>query len=128
MVKTYADWEFYKTEYRAETDPAISVSDFSYYAMLATTKIRFRTNGNIKESEEIPEEVRMCCCEIAERLYELDKAKGENGLILQSYSNDGDSGTFKTDDVTTKAVETAVDKIIRNWLAGTGLLFCGVGR
>lgn len=128
MVKMYADEEFYKTEYKRGKEPVISSSDFSYYGMLATARIRFRTNGNIDESATIPEEVGMCCCEIAEKICQAEKAKGENGLVLQSYSNDGDSGTFKTDEISVNAVDQAVDGIIKRWLSGTGLLFCGVKR
>ena len=128
MLKMYAEEQFYKDGYRMGMDGIIPASAFPYYSMRATGKIRFRTNGNIDESAELSEEVKMCCCEVAEKMYQLDKAKGENGLILQSFSNDGDSGTFKTDDISEKAVETSIDETIRKWLAGTGLLFCGVRK
>ena len=76
--------------------------------------------------EIIPEDVQMCCCEVAEKLYLYDAAKDNNGMILQSYGNDGDTGTYKTDDLTAEAIENAVSEIIERWLIHTGLMYCGV--
>ena len=47
-------------------------------------------------------------------------------MILQSYGNDGDTGTYKTDDYSEEKVKAAVNDIIRRWLMHTGLLYCGV--
>ena len=76
--------------------------------------------------EEIPEAVRMCCCEIAEKLYSVESVKDENGMVLQSYGNDGETGTYKTDDLSESGVQRSIVKIIRKWLVNTDLMYCGV--
>lgn len=127
-MTAYADIGFYINEYRRNRDGGIADSDFSYYALKATNEIRARTFGNIKADGLIPDEVRLCCCEVAEKLHDLDRAKGENGMVLQNYSNDGDSGTFLASEMTTDAIATAIDQIVRSWLLETGLMFCGRRR
>ena len=112
MMRTYADYNFYGKEYLGLSEgeePPVKEADFLSYAMEATKRIRYRTNGNIQEGGKIPEAVSMCCCEMVDRCKAFDQLKDKNGRILQSYSNDG-------------------DRIIREWLTGTGLLFCGVRR
>lgn len=124
----YADISFYANQYRQNSEPRIADSDFLYYAQKATKEIRVRTFGNIDESGPVPYDVQMCCCEVAEKLCDADRAKGENGMVLQSYSNDGDSGTFQAADMTPDGVASAVDLIVRSWLLDTGLMYCGRRR
>lgn len=131
MVRMYADYGFYINNYlnleEGEEAP-VKEGVFSSYAVKATKKIRHRTNGNICETEEIPEEVKMCCCELAERMQGYDAMKDDNGRILQGFSNDGNSGTFCVENLTEKSLEHGIDTIIREWLSNTGLLFCGVKK
>lgn len=125
-MKAYADYEYYSEPYLLGREPKIPEGEFGFFAMQASSRIRTRTFERLDGLEEIPEEARMCCCEAAERLYAAERAKGENGLILQSYSNDGDSGTYRADEATAAVTETGIDEIIRRWLGHTGLLYCGV--
>ena len=92
-MKSYANNEFYKESYLLGRDSKIPDAEFLHWAMLASGEIRQRTFDRIDALEEIPEEVRMCCCELAEKLYSLESARDENGMFLQSFSNDGESGT-----------------------------------
>lgn len=127
MVITYADEKFYATVFRGGMVPPVSGPEFDFYARLATKEIRARTFGNIRE-EEIPYEVQMCCCELAEYMAENAQKKDDNGRILQSYSNDGDSGTYQAEDLSSGAQEKEIKKIVRSWLLDTGLMYCGVKR
>lgn len=127
-MKAYADIAFYANEYLCNAGTRIPEDKFPYYAMRATKEISARTFGNTDRCAQVPEEARMCCCEVAEKLYDLDCAKSGNGMVLQSYSNDGDSGTFQAADMTASGMEAAVTKIVRGWLLGTGLMFCGRGK
>ena len=127
MVITYANEKFYATVFRGGMVPPVSGPEFDFYARLATKEIRARTFGNIRE-EEIPYEVQMCCCELAEYMAENARKKDENGRILQSYSNDGDSGTFQAEDLSVERIKRKVDEIVRSWLLDTGLMYCGVRR
>lgn len=124
-MKAYADLEFYHSGYLLGREPGIPDSSFPYWAMMATGEIRQRTFGRVDDMEELPEDARMCCCEIAEKLYSVDSVKDENGLIMQSYGNDGETGTYKTEDLSEKQVKKSIGQIARKWLANTGLMYCG---
>lgn len=125
-MRVYADLEFYY-----ETYGGVKLSneaELKRWIMRATSEIRHYTFGRIDQMENIPEEAQMCCCEVAERLYVADKAKSENGAILQSYSNDGESATYAVADISEDAVKKEVYDIIHRWLSLTGLMYCGVGN
>lgn len=125
-MKSYADKEFYKNNYLMGRSEVIPDSELTYWFMQATSEIRSCTFEQIDTLATIPENVQMCCCEVAEKLYFYDNAKSENGMVLQSYGNDGETATFKTDDFTTEAVKRTVSEIIEKWLLDTGLMYCGV--
>lgn len=123
-MKVYADYEYYyETYYGSKLKDDDS---FNYWMIQATSIIRNLTFGRIDQMEIIPEEVQMCCCEVAEKLYTQEAAKEENGMILQSYGNDGETGTFKVDELSEEAVQKSILQIVRKWLARTGLMYCGV--
>lgn len=127
-MNVYADLTFYANGYRCGAETRIPDGMFRHYAVRATKEIRARTFGNIEGCAQVPEEAQMCCCEVAEKLYDLDCAKGDNGMVLQSYSNDGDSGTFQASEMTSVGMEEAITKIVRGWLLDTGMMFCGRGK
>ena len=126
MALQYTDNKFYVESYLQGRAEVIPSSEFSYWSMQASSEIREKTYGNVDALETIPDDVQMCCCEVAEKLYLYESAKGDNGMILQSYGNDGDTGTYKTEDYSQEKVAMAVDDIIQRWLLHTGLLYCGV--
>lgn len=125
-MKTYADQDFYKSSYLLGRTPKIPNQEFSYWSMLASGMIRQSTFKRIDDMEHVPEEVQMCCCEAAEKLYMAESAKDENGLVLQSYENDGDKGVYKTDEISELQVMENIDGIIKRWLIHTGLMDYGV--
>lgn len=125
-MKKYADAAFYGDSYLLGRPAKIPDAEYGYFAVLASAEIRRRTFGRLDDLTEIPEEARMCCCEVAEKLYSLEAAKDENGMIVQSYGNDGQTATFKTDGLSETAVKKSVSGIISKWLGQTGLMYCGV--
>lgn len=125
-MKQYADFGFYSDKYLCGRSEVIPDAEFPYWSMQASSKIREKTFGNVDQMDSIPDDVQMCCCDVAEKLYRWESAKGENGMVLQSYGNDGDTGTYKTDDYSQEAINKSVDDIIRRWLLNTGLMYCGV--
>lgn len=126
MKKTYTDVNFYMNSYLCGMTSKIPEKEFNYWFMLASVQIRRSTFDRIDDLETVPEEVQMCCCEIAEKLYAAEVAKDENGRLLQSYGNDGETGTFKIDELTEDGINKSVHQIIRKWLVNTGLMYCGV--
>ena len=125
-MKIYAELEFYHSGYLLGREPCIPDEVFPYWAMLATGDIRQRTFERVDSMDEVPEMVQMCCCEIAEKLYSVEAVKDENGMILQSYGNDGETGTYKTDNLSDSQIQKSIGQIIRKWLSNTGLLYCGM--
>lgn len=119
----YADSGFYLNSYRPPCP--MNAASFDFWANQASAIIKSHTFGNIDESREIPEEVKMCCCEIAELLFHDDKRKHESGG-LSSESVGGWSKSYESSESAEKALNSSVSKAIRKWLSGTGLLYSGV--
>ena len=124
----YADVQFYNQEYLLGRNSKIPDGEFAYWSMQASGEIRRYTFGRVDAMENVPDQVKLCCCEIAETLYAAEAARDSNGMLLQSYGNDGETGTFQVDDFTAFGVQKNVSRITRKWLAGTGLMYCGGGR
>ena len=125
-MKIYADYDFYVKKYLLGRNPVFHSEDFAYWASLASAEIRKYTYRRLETMNEIPEEAKMCCCNVAEKIYSFESLKDEDGRILHSYSNDGDSGTYVDEDYTEDGLEKAVYQIIHKWLSFTDLLYCGV--
>lgn len=125
-MKVYANEQFYLNEYLLGKEPTIPIDDITYWLAQASRKINRRAFGRTDALQEVPDEVKMCCCAVAEKLYHFESAKGENGMVLQSYGNDGDTATYKTTDMSELAISEKVLDIIEEWLMPTGLLYCGV--
>ena len=62
----YADENFYTESYLCGKEAVINTA-FDFYSRKASTVIRTFTGNNIDENN-IPEYVKMCCCEVAESL------------------------------------------------------------
>ena len=67
-MTVFADYDFYINKYLSGRNAAVSAADFTMLARKATQKIKVFTGSNVDESN-IPECVKMCCCEITELLY-----------------------------------------------------------
>lgn len=124
MDNIYANEEYYFNEYLAGKDSTIPSGSFSYYARKASRQIDRYTYGRLQTVWEVTDDVKECCCEIAEYLYSCDQQEIRTGGLV-SYSNDGESGTFDTASYTKKEKNAKVRSAIRNYLADTGLLYQG---
>ena len=65
----YADNDFYTAEYLQGRNPTISAG-FNYYARSASKLIDLYTFGRLEEMEDISKDVKFCCCELAELIFE----------------------------------------------------------
>ena len=123
-VTIYADEQFYTNEYLSGKAAVITAA-FDYYARSASQIINQRTYGNI--GDEIPDCVKMCCCELAELLFQSENGFGDKSDVSSeslgngSYSVSYGSATERQD-----ALHTKCRDVIRKWLGGTGLLYSGV--
>ena len=68
----YADEDYYKKEY-LQGKAAVITAAFPYYSREASQVIKKYVFDNI-DDENPPEEVKMCCCEIAELAYKRDQS------------------------------------------------------
>ena len=85
----------------------------------------------VADCKLITDDVRDCTCELAELLYQADQVAQqsvEQGGVLQSYSNDGESGTFDLSQsiYTEPGKKKKAREIINRCLGNTGLLYRGV--
>lgn len=119
----YADETYYKGEYLAGKQAVITAA-YTYYFREASRVLDTLTFGNIKE-DNITDNVRMCCCEIAESLYtsekEQAKSVGKTAENVQGWSVSYASGTDQK-----AQLNAAVGDIATKWLSGSGLLYSGV--
>ncbi len=70
----YADEEFYKNEYLLGRKAAIS-SGFPFYARQASQIMDQYTFGRLTIMEDVPEEAKLCCCELAEVICRQEKTE-----------------------------------------------------
>lgn len=120
----YVDEEFYKNKYLLGKKPVISTG-FDFYARSASQIIDQYTFDRLNELTDIPEEVRMCCCEVAEAEFRREKRREEAGGKTSEKI-----GTYSVSFGSVKEAAEAVNReqrnIILRWLGGTGLCYQGV--
>lgn len=120
----YADEGFYFEQYLLGRKPVITAG-FSFYARQASQMIDQYTFGRLKDMEEVPESVQMCCCELAEAQYHTEQQKQDSGgktsEKIGSYSV-----TFAGAQEAANAAVSEQRKIILKWLGNTGLCYQGV--
>lgn len=120
-MTVYADSNFYNREYLSGTAAAIPSEMFGHYAIKASKYINQYTAGNI--GEEIPECVRMCCCELAELIYSCENGKSAGGVTTEKV---GDiSVSYESAESVKKNLQSQIKEVIRSWLADSGLLYRG---
>lgn len=119
----YADETFYNETYLAGKAAVITTA-YTYYFREASRIIDVYTYNNI-DPDSVPEEVKMCCCELAEQACKYDTAQsqsfGKNSESVQGWSVSYDSAAAQNE-----AQTNAQKDIIYKWLSGSGLLFSGV--
>ena len=118
----YADEDYYKKEY-LQGKAAVITAAFPYYSREASQVIKKYVFDNI-DDEDIPEEVKMCCCEIAELAYKRDQSAQSDGVSSESVQ--GWSKSYESTESRRNAFDKAVRECIYNWLSSTGLLYRGI--
>ena len=77
-MRAYTDETYYINDYLKGRKPVIT-SGFLFYAQSASQVIDRYTFSRLKDVVEIPDEVQMCCCELAESEYRREKQQKEAG-------------------------------------------------
>lgn len=120
-MTAYADYNFYQSEYLSGKAAVIPSEAFGHYAKKASAHINQHTFGDI--GENIPETVRLCCCELAELIYKSENSPSANGIASEKV---GDlSKSYESGTAAVKALPGQISEIIRSRLAGAGFLYHG---
>lgn len=119
----YADETYYNSEYLAGKQAVITAA-YTYYFREASRILDALTFGNIKE-DNVTDNVRMCCCELAESLYTSDKEQAKSAGKT-SESVQGWSVSYASQADQQASLNGKVGDIVTKWLSGSGLLFSGV--
>ena len=128
----YASYGYYETTYLMGRKPKIQEEDFQFWEKQAERVLNQYTFSRLASNLGlITTEVKACTCELAELLYQADKSiqqAAEQGGVLQSYSNDGESGTFDLSQsiFTEEGKARKTKEIIHRYMGDTGLLYQGV--
>ena len=123
-MTVYADHDYYTSEYLAGRSAAVTAADFPFYARKASGIIGRYTHGNIKP-ESIPEQAKMCCCELAEMLAAEHSQDAQNGSVTAE-SVQGWSVTYESKGERAALFRASVKECVYRWFSGTGLLYSGV--
>ena len=117
-MTNYADYAYYTDTYGGAV---IDTASFNLYAGKATQKIKLYTFNRIAD-DSIPDEAKMCCCELAELIFRADKedTKGIASEKVGEYSV-----TYTSPEAKEKQLSKSTSDIIYRWLAMTGLLYRG---
>ena len=119
MIKRYADTSYYLSDYLCGKKPSINTNEIGYYLNSATAIMREVMNG---DPAEITDEVKSCCCEIAELLNKNNSVK--SGVSSESVG--GWSQSYESSADVAANLENNIYSIMRKWLSSTELLYMGV--
>lgn len=117
-MTNYADAAYYSDIYKGAV---IDTASFNVYAMRSTQVIKVYTFNRIDESS-IQDEVKMCCCEVAEYIFKTDPLN-HNGISSEKVGEY--SVTYEKQTDIDNKLECDMKKIIYRWLATTDLLYRG---
>lgn len=123
-MNAYTDEMYYINDYLKGRKPVIT-SGFLFYSRFASQVIDRYTFNRLKDITAIPEEVQMCCCELAESEYRREKQQKESGgktsEKIGTYSV-----SFSSEQESAAATSREQRSIVMKWLADTGLCYQGV--
>ena len=120
---TYATYGYYTNDYFGT---ALTEQEFPKYARRASAEMDHVTFGRLSKLPEelITDSIRDCMCDVAERMYHLETAKGSD---LASENNDGYSVSYR-DTGGTDTQKHEIHATIRTYLAVTGLMYRGISK
>lgn len=119
-MTNYADYAYYTDTYKGAV---IDAASFDSYAAKATQTIKLHTFNRIRDNN-IPDEAKMCCCELAEEIHR-NKPTEDSGDNIASEKVGEYSVSYVDKQKLDEMYNEKCTEIINNWLAMTGLLYRG---
>jgi hypothetical protein len=118
-MTNYANYAYYTDTYKGAVIDTVS---FDLYARKATQEIKKYTFNRVQD-DNIPDEVRMCCCELAELIFKHDKGSDKENIASEKVG--GYSVTYADKNALEQKFIRRTNTIIEDWLWDTGLLYRG---
>lgn len=119
----YADFTLYREKFLTGKEPVLDIGSFDYYARKATLEIKRYTGSNIDDGN-VPEDVKMCCCEIAEIIYIGEKTASGKGIASENVG--GWSVSYETSETLRQSLAGRIRTVVYDWLGNSGYLYRGV--
>lgn len=123
-MTAYADYVFYTEEYLHGREAVVEAASFDFFAFNATYIIKQFILDNMPD--DIPECVKMCCCEVAEYLYTGEQKSERQGIASAKVGDE--SLTYESSDSRRQDLSKSIKSAVYMWLADSDLLYRGVGR
>lgn len=123
-MTVYADENFYKTKYLCGRKAVIDTA-FNFYGRKATQIINNYCGENV-DVEIAEDKIKLCCCELAELLYNNEQSGSQCGILSETV---GDmSVSYENTEITKQILQKNIKSVVYSYLADTGLLYRGVRR
>lgn len=119
-MTVYADQTFYTEQYLQGRAAKVPAADFPFYARNASVTIN--SYAGAFPADDIPEEVRLCCCEIAELLCAGETSEASKKAGIASESVQGWSQSYESSESRSSVQAAAIDAALHKWLDGLGSL------
>ena len=123
-MEMYADNDFYTREYLQGRNLTISAG-FNYYARGASKIIDLYTFGRLKGVGDITKDVKFCCCELAELIFENETQTRDTGNKTSERIGSYSVG-FSSKADSEEAFKSKQYDIVIKWLGNTGLCYRGL--
>ena len=118
----WVDYEFYAVKYLCFREGVIPREEFEYYERRAEFEIKRYIGMN--EIYEITDNLKLCCCEVAELLCKSDKSGITSGIVSE---HTGDlSVSYESAETRAKSLARDIRSCVYKYLADTGLLYRGI--
>ena len=121
-MNAFCDYSFYSGTYLSGRAALIPQAEFSYYALMSTKEIMPYLAGGAPAT--LPDELKQCCCEVAELLYKSSSGGAGKGIASERV---GDlSITYENSENIEKATKSGTKRSVMTWLSDTDLLYRGI--
>ncbi len=127
----FADYEYYKSSYLKSTTQTIDENEYPFLALKATQLINACTFNRVSKKSSVPEEVKMCCCELVDIFYAEKMQLAAIQIDGKTAEKVGDYSvsygvTYKDVADIESRFQSKKQECINMWLSTTGLLYGGI--
>lgn len=118
----YIDYNFYKNEYCGSME--FTAENFRKCLIKAQSLIDMYTFNRCKNMQNIPSEVKYCCCELIELTEKYqEKVSMQSGISSEKIKNY--SVTYESSNNLETQLKESEKQVIYKWLENTGLIYRG---